>query len=179
MQRFAVEVSVLRGERSATETDAIAHGSSDERSSVLSGIGCAGRKAKVREMTAIIKTWPAGMRPRRVIEAFTHDWGRFYFTIGRGKPKQKIDELFYTHRGLILGHFRISEIVQNAGQLPKLRSISGETSEWQIKPDSWVAICDPPFHSLKERLFYESFRGFRYFDLAAHRGSMESKVRIA
>lgn len=128
---------------------------------------------------AIIKTWPAFMPARRVREAFTHDWGRFYFTIGRGKPKQKVDQLFYTHRGRILGHFLISEIVQNAGQLPPLRSISGEASEWQIKPDSWVAICDPPFHFLKERLFYESFRGFRYFDLPTYRGSIDSKVRIA
>jgi hypothetical protein len=118
------------------------------------------------------------MATERVREAFTHDWGRFYFTLSRGKPAKPVDTLFFTHRGRILGHFQIAEIVQNAGQLPKLRSISGETSEWQIKADSWVAICDPPFHFLEERVFYSGFRGFRYFDLAAHRRTIESKVRI-
>jgi len=130
------------------------------------------------EPGAILKTWPAFMPTKRVREAFTHEWGRFYFVIGRGKPKRPIDRLFFTHRGRILGHFDIAEIVQNAGQLPKLRSLSGETSEWQIKGDSWVAICDPPFHFLSEKIFHSGFRGFRYFDLQAHRGTIESKVRI-
>jgi hypothetical protein len=131
-----------------------------------------------QEAGAILKTWPAFMHPRRVREAFTHEWGRFYFVIGRGKPKRPIDRLFFTHRGRIIGHFEIAEIVQNAGQLPKLRSISGETSEWQIKGDSWVAICDPPFHFLQEKVFHSGFRGFRYFDLQAYRGTWESKVRV-
>jgi hypothetical protein len=130
------------------------------------------------EPGAILKTWPAFMPPKRVREAFTHDWGRFYFVIGRGKPKRAIDRLFFTHRGVILGHFEIAEIVQNAGQLPRLRSISGETSEWQIRGDSWVAICDPPFHFLQERVCHSGFRGFRYFDLQAYRRTWESKVRI-
>jgi hypothetical protein len=126
---------------------------------------------------AIIKTWPAFMPAKRVLEVFQHDWVRFYFTIGRGKPSKPIDSLFYTHQGRIIGHFKIAEIVQNVGQLPRLRSISGETSEWQIKRDHWVAVCDPPFVRLKERLYYSGFRGFRYFDLAKHRGSIEAKVR--
>jgi hypothetical protein len=130
------------------------------------------------EVSDIIKTWPAFMARKRVLEVFTHEWGRFYFTLGRGKPSQMINNLFFTHRGRILGHFQVGEVVQNAGQLPKLRSISGELSEWQIKPDRWVAICPPPFHKLGERLFFEPFRGWRYFDLSAHRGLLESKVRL-
>jgi len=129
-------------------------------------------------VAAIIKTWPSFMPRKRVREAFTHDWGRFYFTIGRGKPAKPVEILFYTHKGVILGHFEISEIVQNVGQLPRLRSISGDFSEWQIKLGNWVAICDPPFHFLKERLYHDGFRGFRYFDLDAYRGTVDSKVRI-
>jgi hypothetical protein len=127
---------------------------------------------------AIIKTWPAFMPSKRVREAFTHDWGRFYFTIGRGKPAKPVEQLYYTHKGVLLGHFAVAEIVQNVGQLPRLRSISGETSEWQIKPGNWVAICDPPFHFLKERLYHDGFRGFRYFDIDAYRGTIDSKVRL-
>lgn len=130
------------------------------------------------EPGAILKTWPAFMCPKKVREIFTNDWGRFYFVIGRGKPSRPIDRLFFTHRGVILGHFDISIIIQNVGQLPKLRSLSDRESEWQIKGDSWVAICDPPFHFLSEKIFHSGFRGFRYFDLQAHRGTMEAKVRL-
>lgn len=131
-------------------------------------------------MAAIIRTWPAWMPPRKVLEVFTHDWGNFYFTLGRGKPALETlpDEIWFTHRGRILGHFKISKIVRNEGQLPKLRSLSGEASEWQIKPDNWVAICEPPFIRLKEKLYFTGFRGWRYFDLAKHRGSLDSKVQL-
>jgi hypothetical protein len=129
-------------------------------------------------MTSIIKTWPANMPRSRVLEVFTHDWGSFYFTLGRGLPRITPDTLFFTHRGRILGHFKISEIVRNEGQLPKLRSLFGETSEWQIRRDAIVAICDPPFVRLEEKLFYAGFRGFRYFDLDSHRGSLDSKIML-
>lgn len=128
-------------------------------------------------MAAIIKTWPAFMPQPRVREAFS-SFAVFYFTIGRGKPARQIDRLFFTHQGLILGSFAITEIVQNVGQLPKLRAISGEESEWQIRPDSWVAICDPPFDALTERIYHDGFRGFRYFDLEAYRRTIDSKVRV-
>lgn len=130
------------------------------------------------DVTAILKTWPAFMEARKVLEVFTHNWGRFYFTLGRGRPKHTPDQLFYTHHGRILGHFSIDEIVQNVGQLPKLRSLSGEESPWQIKGDRWVAICSPPFHRLDEKLYHESFRGWRYFDLENYRGTVGAKVRI-
>ena len=129
-------------------------------------------------MTAILKTWPAFMPPRKVLEVFGHDWGRFYFTLGRGKPQKPIEQLWFTHRSRILGYFGVGEIVQNVGQLPKLRALSGEISEWQIKGDRWVAICPPPFHRLEEKLYHEGFRGWRYFDLEAYRGTLGAKVRI-
>lgn len=130
-------------------------------------------------MIAILKTWPAFMPPRKVLEVFTHDWGNFYFTLGRGRPKDPaVDQIFYTHRGRILGHFDIRQIVQNVGQLPKLRSLSGETSEWQIKGDNWVAICPPPFHRLEEKLYHDGFRGWRYFDLESYRGTVGARIRI-
>ncbi len=130
------------------------------------------------ERSAIIKTWPAFMPIRKTLEVFNHDWVNFYFTLGRGRPSRMIGLLYFTHRGRILGHFEICDVVQNIGQLPKLRSLSGETSEWQIKLDRWVAICQPPFRRLKEKLYYEGFRGWRYFDLAAHRGTLDSMVQL-
>ena len=130
-------------------------------------------------MTAIIKTWPSFMPQKRVLEAFNNEWGgQLYFTLGRGKPKQKIDQIYFTHCSRILGHFDIVKIVRNEGQLPKLRRISGEESEWQIKPDSYVAICEPPFHLLEERLYYSGFRGYRYFSIEEYRNSLDAKVRL-
>jgi hypothetical protein len=129
-------------------------------------------------VTAILKTWPAFMSPKKVLEVFTHDWPIFYFTLGRGKPRTAPTQLYFTHHGRILGHFDIEEVVQNSGQLPKLRSISDRESEWQIKPDRWVAICEPPFHRLEEKIYHEGFRSWRYFDLDRYRDMPESKVRL-
>jgi len=129
-------------------------------------------------MSAIIKTWPAFMPPKKVLEVFTHDWGRFYFSVGRGRPKQDVTHIWFTHRGRILGSFHVEQIVQNDGSLPKLHSISGETSEWQFKPDVWVAICRPPLERLQEKLYYSGFRGWRYFDLQKFRGTLDAKIRV-
>ena len=129
-------------------------------------------------MGAIIKTWPAFMLPKKVLQVFTHDWGNFYFTLGRGKPQRPIEQIYFTHRGRILGYFDITRIVINDGSLPKLRSLSNIESEWQIKDDRWVAICGPPFHALSEKLYHEGFRGWHYFDLEEHRGDLSAKIRI-
>src|SRR6266566_4279685 len=102
------------------------------------------------------------MDSRHTLRVFTHPWGRFYFSLGRGRPKQPVERIFFTHRGRILGHFAVSALVQNTGQLPKLRSLNDEESEWQIKGDAWVAICAPPFERLKARVYHEGFRGWRY-----------------
>jgi len=130
-------------------------------------------------MNAIIKTWPSFMERHKVLEVFHHDWGHFYFTLGKGKPAKPIAFLYYTHRGQIIGHFQIDRIVQNRGDnLPKLHSISGEVSEWQIKLMNWVAICRPPFYGLEDRLFYSGFRGWRYFSIEDYRGTLDAKVRL-
>jgi hypothetical protein len=130
-------------------------------------------------MTAIIKTWPALMPRHKVLEVFHHDWGQFYFTLGRGRPKEEISELWYTHQGTILGYFKITKIVRNLGNnLPKLTSISGEESEWQIKLMNWVAVCDPPFVPAPERTYHDSFRGWHYFSWESHCKSPYAKVRI-
>lgn len=119
------------------------------------------------------------MHPKKVLEVFNHEWGRFYFTLGRGKPQRPVTQIWYTHRGRILGFFNVGQIVRNMGNnLPPLRSLSGEVSEWQIALMNFVAVCNPPFHRLDEKLYYEGFRGWRYFDLAQHRGSLDSKVRL-
>lgn len=134
-------------------------------------------------MSAVIKTLPTRFARGQLMRFFGLDgkpcWTTYYFTFGRGKPKRDgVDQLYFTHHGRIMGNFRIREIVQNAGQLPQLTTLDGKPSEWQIPADAWVAVCEPPFHRLSERLYYEGFRGWRYFDLDAHRGTLESKVRL-
>lgn len=126
----------------------------------------------------VIKTWPSWITPKHTREVFSHHFAQFFFTLGRGKPKRIPEQIWFTHRGVILGSFRIREIVRNEGQLPKLTRLDGSLSEWQIKPDAWVAVCDPPFKPLRSRVYYSGFRGWRYFDLLKHVLSLDSKVKI-
>jgi hypothetical protein len=130
-------------------------------------------------MNAIIRTWPSFMPRSKVLDVFNHNWGTFYFTLGRGRPSKPIELLYWTHKGEVLGYFHIAYITQNLGDnLPKLRSISGETSEWQIKLMNWVAVCRPPFIPAPERSYYSSFRGYRYFDFEKHLSDPYAKVRL-
>jgi hypothetical protein len=132
-------------------------------------------------MNDILKTWPAIMDRRQVLRAFENDWGALYFSLGRGKPQREVvgGKLFFTHHGQILGSFAIRELLQFDGaNIPPLRRISGEESAWQFKPDTWVAICSPPFARLKEKIFHDSFRGWRYFDLAEYSKTTWAKVRM-
>lgn len=130
-------------------------------------------------MPDILKTWPAVMDRRRVLAAFTHDWGEFYFTLGRGKPSKPVERLWFTHHGQILGYFSVNRIIRNDGtNIPELRSISGEKSAWQIKPDAWVAICRPPFVELDDKVYHDGFRGWRWFNLEEYSAAPESKVRF-
>lgn len=129
-------------------------------------------------MNAILKTLPTRFARGKISEFLSAPFSMFYFTLGLHRPKREIGKLYFTHRGRILGHFTVEEIVQNAGQLPKLTTLDGEPSKWQIKPDRWVAVCEPPFHLMKERLYHEAFRGWRYFDLEGFSSTHESKIRI-
>lgn len=138
-------------------------------------------------MTAILKTLPTMFARGKINKFLSAPFSNFYFTLGRGRPKRwdlitgglvVVTEIYFTHNGVILGHFDITEIVQNKGQLPLLTTLGGEPSEWQIKPDRWVAVCRPPFHYIGEELFHAGFRGWRYFDLAAYRATLDSKVRL-
>jgi hypothetical protein len=134
-------------------------------------------------MSAILKTLPVRFARGDIERFFGLDgkpcWTTYFFTLGRGRPKQSTPtELYFTHKGHIIGHFTIAEIVQNAGQLPKLTNMDGDPSAWQIKGDAWVAVCKAPFHRLSERIYYGGFRGWRYFDLETYRGTMDAKVRL-
>jgi hypothetical protein len=128
----------------------------------------------------IIRTWPANCDAHTVAETFSasNTWARFYFTLGRGKPKQTLERLWWTYQGRIIGSFKIDEIIQNDGSLPRLHRIDGdESSEWQCRRDSWIAVCTD-FEKLKDRVFMSGFRGFRYFNLAEYKTSSESLVRL-
>jgi hypothetical protein len=134
-------------------------------------------------VSAILKTLPTRFARGEIERFFGLDgkpcWTNYYFTLGRGKPKRyDPTALYFTHKGIIVGHFLIAEIVQNVGQLPKLTNMDGDPSAWQIKGDAWVAICPPPFLRLEERVYHEGFRGWRYFDLEQFRGTLASKVRL-
>jgi hypothetical protein len=140
--------------------------------------------ARQREECAIIKTLP-GRFARGQLERFFGLDGKpcfhqYFFTLGRGQPRRRPlpNALYFTHCGRIIGHFEITEIVQNAGQLPKLTTLDGEPSEWQIKADAWVAVCDPPFVPMRDRIYFAGFRGFRYFDLETYKYTREAKVRL-
>jgi len=141
-------------------------------------------------VSAIIKTLPVRFA-RGDIERFLGldgkpCWTTYYFTLGRGRPRRARfyvgqscpNQLYFTHKGIVIGHFTIAEIVQNAGQLPELTNMDGDPSAWQIKPDAWVAVCQPPFVRLADRIYHEGFQGWRYFDLESYRGTIDAKLRI-
>lgn len=137
-------------------------------------------------MSAIIKTLPSRFARGQLDKFFGPDdqgnanFCAYYFTLGRGRPQrpEPVTQLYFTHRGRVLGHFVIQEIVQNKGQLPLLTTLDGDPSEWQIKPDRWVAVCRPPFLRLKKKVFHRGFQGWRYFDLGKYRRTLDSKVNL-
>lgn len=129
----------------------------------------------------IIKTWPAHVPAKKVAQIFSESrppFCRYYFTLGRGKPKQPVERIWFAYQGRILGSLEIEAIVCNDGTLPELRSLSDERSAWQIRKDAWVAVCKPPCKRLKERVFMASFRGWRYFDLESYRGTVDARFRV-
>lgn len=122
------------------------------------------------------------MEPRKVLQIFREAekgaaFSVYYFTLGKGKPKQVINRIWFTYSNRILGAFTVRQVVCNVGQLPKLRRIDGSESEWQIKRDRYVVICDT-FRRLPGKVYYGSFRGFHYFDFDAYSRSVESKIAI-
>lgn len=105
-------------------------------------------------------------------------FNRYYFTLGRGKPKDPPAKIWFTWRGRILGWFEIESIVCNDGSLPQLSRLDGEPSEWQIRKDAWVAVCKPPCQRIRERVYMSGFRGWHYFDLESYRSDPDSRHRI-
>lgn len=129
-------------------------------------------------MADILKTWPGFMEPEKVRRIFNYKHARFYFSLGRGLPKRMVGRMWFCHQGVLLGSFKIEQIVVNDGSLPPLKSLSGERSAWQFKHDVKVAICVPPMEWLQQEVFHESFRGWRYFDFETYAKTMEAKVRV-
>jgi len=132
-------------------------------------------------MADIIKTWPAFIDPKTVARMFSPTvppWHWYYFTLGRGRPKEKIERLWFTYRDRILGFFHVEEIIVNDGSLPVLHRLDGGTSDWQMRKDAKVAVCPAPCVRMKERLFFSGFRGWRYFELDSYRETPDAKFRI-
>lgn len=132
-------------------------------------------------MADIIKTWPAVVPAPTVAQIFSPrhpPFCRYYFTLGRGKPKQSLEKIWFTYRGRILGWFEIEALVVNDGTLPRLNRLDGAPSEWQIRKDAYVLVCAPPCQCVPERVFHEGFRGWRYFDFESYKLSTDARVRM-
>jgi hypothetical protein len=128
----------------------------------------------------IIKTWPACVSAKTTARMFSESvppFHVFYFTLGRGMPKEPVERLWFTYQGRILGWFPVEEIIVNVGQIPTLNRLDGGESDWQIKKDAKVAICAPPCHRLTERIFMDGFRGWRYFNLESYRLTVDARYR--
>ena len=120
----------------------------------------------------------------------------YYFTLGRGRPKQSVEHLFFTFQGRVLGWFDVEDIRANIGKWaefvetgttmekategPRAANVyqSQEGNIWTPKPGAWLIFCPPPFHLLEERIFFSGFQGFRYFELKSYRKTFEAKVLL-
>ena len=132
-------------------------------------------------MADIIKTWPVCVSAKATARMFSGTVPPFhvyFFTLGRGMPKQKVERLWFTYEGRILGWFPVEAIIVNVGQIPALNRLDGGESDWQIRKDAKVAICNPPCVRLKDRLFMSGFRGWRYFNLENYKQTSESRYRL-
>ena len=133
-------------------------------------------------MSDIIKTWPSFMPRRKVMQIFNNEgkWSNYYFSVGRGKPQQAVEHIWFTHGGTILGRFRVTEFVFNENErtLPRLMSIENHESQWQFRPGIWVAVCNGKFMPEPHRYRFAGFRGWRYFNFEEHISSIDSVVAV-
>ena len=130
-------------------------------------------------MAEIIKTWPASLSARVAARIFgpMPSFSTYFFTIGRGKPKDHIDRLWFTYQGRILGSFHVAEVIRNDGSLPRLHRLDGAESAWQMNPDAWIAVCPSSCKRLRERVYMSGFRGWRYFSIDSYRLTPDARVR--
>ncbi len=111
-----------------------------------------------------IEGWRDELKVRRFLSARV---GFFIFSLGRGKPKQLVERLWFTFKGRVLGSIAIEAIEENTGQYDgKLKLLYGD---W--KPGRILMRCRPPFEFLEEEVFHRGFQGWRYFDLEQYRAS--------
>ena len=134
-------------------------------------------------MADIIKTWPANVDTRAAAAMFNEvqsTYGAYFFALGRGKPAQDIDHVWFTFRGRILGNFKVDRFVVNDGSEAVFEHLNRACGEggWTIPHDYWTCICESGFTKLRERLFMPGFRGWRYFDLNSYRSTAAARMRV-
>jgi hypothetical protein len=130
-------------------------------------------------MAEIIRTWPASDKPQAAAQLFhIEPGGLFYFTLGRGKPKQEIEKLWFTYCGRIIGYFRVLKIVTDDEVPDDLHFISEPKKHWAPRKHRWVAVCKSGCVRAPVRVFMGGFRGWRYFDFEAYRGTPEARCRF-
>lgn len=154
-------------------------------------------------MAAIIKTIEAWRDPARVLTWLTRRNASpqpedylYYFALGRGRPKQAVEQLWFTFQGCVLGWFAVAEIVPHLGEWADFVA-GGTTMEeatqpkpaitlyldrlgkmWRPKPGVWLILCPPPFHLLEEKIFFSGFQGFRYFEFESYRKGLDAKIPV-
>jgi hypothetical protein len=131
-------------------------------------------------MADIIKSWPSFINPATTAKVFSEGnppFGRYYFSLGRRKPKDAIEHIWIVYRGRIIARLAVEQIVVNDGSLPVLRRLNGEVSAWQPPKDAHVAVCRPPVR-IRERVFHESRRGWTYFDFDTYRETVDARFRV-
>jgi len=133
----------------------------------------------MREERDAIKTIEGWRDPRRVREYLREGpdhSGRFLFNVGNGCPQRKVARLFFVFHGRILGWFAVAGIEKRTAELSL--EYARQYSPPYFKAAKFLFICARPFHFIRERVFYEGFRGWRYFDFETYRNSLDAKVRI-
>jgi len=154
-------------------------------------------------MAYIIKTIESWRDPDRVFTWLTRrnrtpnqDRYLYYFTLGRGRPKQPVERLYFTFQGMVIGWFDVENIVANVGEWAdfvgggttmeqstgRQRAVNiykdREGSTWTPKLGVWLVLCPPPFHLTEEQPYFSGFQGFRYFDLDSYRKTLDAKVLL-
>ncbi len=154
-------------------------------------------------MAYIIKTIESWRDRERVLAWLTRrnptpnqDRYLYYFTLGRGRPKQPVERLYFTFQGKVIGWFDVEDIVANDGKWNDF--ISGfntmdqatgrqrvanvykdqEGDIWAPKLGVWLVLCPPPFHLIEEQLYFSGFQGFRYFDLYSYRKTLDARIPL-
>ncbi len=133
-------------------------------------------------MADIIRTWPASVETRAAAAMFNEEesaYGAYFFALGKNKPKQPIERVWFTFRGRIVGFFAVTHFVVNDGSMEVFDHLNKACGEgnWHIPRDYWTCICESGFTRAPLRRFMSGFRGWRYFNFDEYADSPAGRFR--